>query len=886
MKSHFLYAVLVLPLLALAEAPLIELVNDGLIRWQCVEVIDGEDVPKTGHVTQEKAESCLIDQKLKHPDRDFRAVGKHRLRAVINREAMAQALLYPGTDSGVGDANPPPPPWTEVEVLDAGAVKIADSSSWDYVAAPEAWQLTSEGGRIGVGTEDSFAGYEYITDASATTDYTLTACIQISNSINSVKPRAGIAIRDGAATGDRMITVSKHGSSGVYINWRTVDDGAHSTDITQATEPTLPEGFRFELDRAIPSLKIFQSDDCSTGWTEIFQSTPAWLSGQALNLYLFTSPQDKDIEGLSSNATFDTVSVSTASVDHSGAGSSTIDFDDAAPTISEESTPLSFSVTRNGSGSGTCNIDADTSDGTATAGTDYTTTHCDLDWTAGQTTTKTCDVAITDRNAVNQGNLTFDLDLTAESCTDTISVATATATIIDQDSAGSFAAHTHTYDSIMRSMACFGCDWTTFLATAPTYEVIYISNLNLTGAGSMDACFANPSATTLRFCVPRTSGKITYPADSSLVISNPVVYVGQAAPSPGLHVQGASLKISGNNVLIMHFSQFGDATKEGTGKGVILGGQTATTEVVIANSGFSGNYDSNMQFFRNVTKSSFVQTMALWPQGEAGAANQECCAIGDAGHNDDEHGMYRIVSTHNDGRVPKLNGGDNTEVVDSVFYNSANSFTQVSKSSSAPFNTNLEGILYVYGAAGSPVPVKCQTSVGPGTQVYMNGNRTNGGGDDSTQAAMFDNDDAGDCTLNTSSRVATRTPGYTVEPAMGAGEAGERARVVLIGAHAGPRTTDRIPWYDLAISEILERIDTDAGGGGQLTSAGISSHPHGAYPTIAVNSCDPETAGDCNTGNPALPIADLTGADTHINKMWTWVNDVHCDVMPTGATGC
>jgi len=88
--KRILFALVVWPLLALAEVPLIEFVNDGAIRWECVEVIDGEDILISAHVQQEKALACVVTRQVTFPDREFRAVSKQRIRAVINSEAAAQ----------------------------------------------------------------------------------------------------------------------------------------------------------------------------------------------------------------------------------------------------------------------------------------------------------------------------------------------------------------------------------------------------------------------------------------------------------------------------------------------------------------------------------------------------------------------------------------------------------------------------------------------------------------------------------------------------------------------------------------------------------------------------------------------------------------------------
>src|SRR6187455_3596074 len=78
--------------------------------------------------------------------------------------------------------------------------------------------------------------------------------------------------------------------------------------------------------------------------------------------------------------------------------------------------------------------------------------------------------------------------------------------------------------------------------------VYRVTNLNADGAGSLKACI---DATVPRTCVFEVSGAIHITSD--LTIRNGQLRIaGQTAPSPGIMIRGAAIKIFGSDVLIQH----------------------------------------------------------------------------------------------------------------------------------------------------------------------------------------------------------------------------------------------------------------------------------------------------------------------------------------------
>ena len=78
--------------------------------------------------------------------------------------------------------------------------------------------------------------------------------------------------------------------------------------------------------------------------------------------------------------------------------------------------------------------------------------------------------------------------------------------------------------------------------------IIKVTNLNETGAGSLKACI---DVAAPRICVFEVSGTIKLTTD--LIVRHEFLTIaGQTAPSPGIMLRGAALKITGSNVLVQH----------------------------------------------------------------------------------------------------------------------------------------------------------------------------------------------------------------------------------------------------------------------------------------------------------------------------------------------
>lgn len=78
--------------------------------------------------------------------------------------------------------------------------------------------------------------------------------------------------------------------------------------------------------------------------------------------------------------------------------------------------------------------------------------------------------------------------------------------------------------------------------------VYRVTNLNASGTGSLKACI---DGTTPRVCVFEVSGTIRLTADL-LIRNSKITIAGQTAPSPGIAIRGAALRIQASDVLVQH----------------------------------------------------------------------------------------------------------------------------------------------------------------------------------------------------------------------------------------------------------------------------------------------------------------------------------------------
>ncbi len=115
--------------------------------------------------------------------------------------------------------------------------------------------------------------------------------------------------------------------------------------------------------------------------------------------------------------------------------SGSLQFGSATYSVNENGGSVSISVTRTGGSYGAVGVSYATTNGTATAGSDYSSKSGSLTWADGDTSDKSFSVSITNDSAV-EGNETFTVGLSSPSGGATLgSPSTATVTIVDDETA-------------------------------------------------------------------------------------------------------------------------------------------------------------------------------------------------------------------------------------------------------------------------------------------------------------------------------------------------------------------------------------------------------------------------------------------------------------------
>jgi len=116
----------------------------------------------------------------------------------------------------------------------------------------------------------------------------------------------------------------------------------------------------------------------------------------------------------------------------SAAGPGTLQFSSSAYSVNENGGTVTITVTRTGGSVGAASVNYATSNGTATAGSDYTSTSGTLNWADGDSADKTFNVSITN-DAVVEGNEDFNVTLSGASGASLGTPSSATVTIVDDD---------------------------------------------------------------------------------------------------------------------------------------------------------------------------------------------------------------------------------------------------------------------------------------------------------------------------------------------------------------------------------------------------------------------------------------------------------------------
>jgi hypothetical protein len=443
--------------------------------------------------------------------------------------------------------------------------------------------------------------------------------------------------------------------------------------------------------------------------------------------------------------------------------------------------------------------------------------------------------------------------------------------------------------TVVDGFAIHGADWSTYIATGPTVVYHRVTTTATTGAGSFGEARTNCSDANLDVILFETSGTITYSANtfSSFNCDN-VIIAANTAPSPGIHFRGVKWKVDdATRQLWMHYSCFADANVEASGGCLQIGGSIGTaSDIVVMNYGSVFNYDAGMNVFKDASDVSFVQGMSIYPIDLSDGENPEVALIGVDDGTSDDVTYIRNVGAHTQDRCPMWVGETDGTIANNVFYNCTANLTSINSVDTAGTVVNILDNMYVRGPDGGtgnaikvPIVDIASVQIDAAMTIARDGNCAFGAAfDDSTQAALTNDRANTTPTYESSANATGHVTGFVSTDIGSCTAANEKSFAVdLVCANAGPRPEDQLSIYSDICDQIAAKFDGVGDEGGRIGPASDIG-----YPTVAVNTCDLDTANNCYSGFPALPDIGTVTAQGIID----YVNDTHCALMPAGATGC
>ena len=265
------------------------------------------------------------------------------------------------------------------------------------------------------------------------------------------------------------------------------------------------------------------------------------------------------------------------------------------------------------------------------------------------------------------------------------------------------------------------------LSSAAT-TVFRVRSLADSGAGTLRECI---DANKPRVCVFETSGRIAL--SNPLVIKAPYLTVaGQTAPSPGIMLTGASLRISTHDVLVQNLEiRVGDdlnGPSAAQRDGVTLNGTSGAPvyNVVLDHLSVSWAIDENLGIGANVsdvTISNSVIAEGLYNSIHPDGPHSKGILVGELAQ---QISIHHNLFAHNQDRNPRINPGASTEFISNVVYNwgGGNSgWNQAciadTSNTQNPVLLNFIGNYYKLGPDGRSAPPLYGSPVASGSRAYV-----------------------------------------------------------------------------------------------------------------------------------------------------------------------
>jgi hypothetical protein len=257
-----------------------------------------------------------------------------------------------------------------------------------------------------------------------------------------------------------------------------------------------------------------------------------------------------------------------------------------------------------------------------------------------------------------------------------------------------------------------------------------VTNLNATGAGSLKACV---DASGPRVCVFEVSGTIKLTQD--LAVTNPrITIAGQTAPSPGIMIRGAALRISTSDVLVQHIrvragdDDVGPVMTNRDALKIESPPEKPISNIVIDHCSFSWAVDENAALWNawnDVTLSNSIigegLHMSKLPDGKPGGYGLIVSPT---------QGRVTVkgnLLAHNRERNP-LSRGAQLVFVNNVVYNTKSTFVDLQNEHGIATKSTVAGNVFLHGrdstAAKSPITVRTDENLGllSASRLYVQDN--------------------------------------------------------------------------------------------------------------------------------------------------------------------
>lgn len=228
-------------------------------------------------------------------------------------------------------------------------------------------------------------------------------------------------------------------------------------------------------------------------------------------------------------------------------------------------------------------------------------------------------------------------------------------------------------------------------------DVIRVTNLNASGAGSLRACV---EASGPRVCVFDVSGVIRTTTD--IIVTNPYVTIaGQTAPSPGIMIRGAALHVMTSHVLVQHIRvRAGDASDgpdQNNRDALKISSPTPISNIVIDHCSFSWATDENVSLWSswdNVTLSNNIISEGLFWQPEENHRSGYGLLIGPR---ESRVTVIGNLLAHNRERNP-LTRSKQFVFVNNVVYNNRSTALDLQSEHGIVTNNTVIGNVFIRGA--------------------------------------------------------------------------------------------------------------------------------------------------------------------------------------------